>query len=133
MVIIKVFENENDAKFGCERQKLVALNFFQTFNYSIFLRRFRVLLIYLSKSFKYLFLLFYFFYLTSFLLKIKFPLRLKNIIKNIIIFIKKNIDYSLYLTIIMINYQNLLENKFWKIIIDLCKMHIFWKLYNNNT
>ena len=28
MVIIKVFENENDAKFGCEREKLVALNFF---------------------------------------------------------------------------------------------------------
>jgi hypothetical protein len=33
----------------------------------------------------------------------------------------------------MINYQNLLEKKIWKIIIDLCKMHIFWKLYNNNT
>ena len=36
MVIIKVFENENDAKFGCERQKLVALNFFTNFQLQYF-------------------------------------------------------------------------------------------------
>jgi len=36
MVIIKVFENENDAKFGCEREKLVALNFFYKFSATVF-------------------------------------------------------------------------------------------------